>query len=137
LKRKLTIVVMVVLAAIFIATPVLAAGSSHPTDVKIFAKKKWEKPTVISMTGTLDGDPAAGTITIEIRMTNKAFIQYRGKTIDVYTDGSTKYFTWDGKTRLPYSFRELEDGDKVSINARLIGDDFYARRVQVSQPRIP
>jgi hypothetical protein len=128
---------MVVLAAILIASPVLAAGSSHPTDVKIFAKKKWGKPTVISMTGTLIGDPAGGEITIHIRMTNRAFIQYRGETLDVYTDGSTKYFTWDGKTRLPYSFDRLGDGDKVTINARLIGGYFYARRVQVNQPRIP
>ena len=125
---------MVVLAALFIATPVLAAGSSRTMVVA----KKWKKPTIISMTGTIVGlqtDP--DKIQIKIQMTNRAFIQYRGDTEWVYDKSTTKYFLWDGTTRDPWAYEKLLVGDKISINARVIGGVFNARRVQVNQPRIP
>jgi len=138
LKQKLTILAMVVLATIFIATPVLAAGSSRT----MLVAKKWNKPTVISMTGTivdLAKDPVTGEdrIRIKIQMTNRAFIQYRGETVWVFDASTTKYFLWDGTTRSPWSYDLLSIDDKISINARVIGGVFKARRVQVNQPRIP
>ena len=82
MKQKLTIVAMVVLAAILIASPVLAAGSSHPMEVAKQGPKK--KPTVISMTGTITWSNSDKTlIEILVRMTNKAFIVYRGQTVSV------------------------------------------------------
>jgi hypothetical protein len=129
---------MAVLVTILIASPVLAAGSSRITEVA----KKWGKPTIISMTGTIVGlatDPSTGQdkIQIKIQMTNRAFIQYRGATVWVFDTTTTKYFIWDGTTRSPYSYAQLKINDKISINARVSGGVFKARRVQVSQPRIP
>ena len=134
MKKKLTIVVMVVLAAILIASPVLAAGSSHPMEVAKQGPKK--KPTVISMTGTIMS--ISGTqLTVRIQMTNKAFIKYRGTTQWVRTTKYTRYILWDGKTRKYIRFGDLAVGDKVSINAKVRSGVFTARRVQVRQPRYP
>ena len=134
MKKKLTIVVMVVLAAILIASPVLAAGSSHSMEVAKQGPKK--KPTVISMTGTIMS--ISGTqIKVKIQMTNKAFIKYRGTTQWVRTTTSTRYILWDGQTRAYIKFRNLAIGDKVSINAKVRSGVFVARRVQVRQPRYP
>ena len=100
-------------------------------------KKNWGQPTIISMTGTIVGDPTGGTIVIDIQMTNKAFRIYRLTRQTVGTNTSTKYFEWVDGTRLPYSYGQLSDGDKVSINAQVLNGKFTARRVQVSQPRFP
>jgi hypothetical protein len=133
---------MVVMAAILVASPVLAAGSSSTAGVRQVAKK-WKKPTVISMTGTvlaLGVDPdtnAKEAIKIDIRMTNRAFIEYRGKIKWVDTTPTTLYILWDGKTREYITYDDLKVGDKISINARVYGEVFKARRVQAYQPRIP
>ena len=132
--RKLTIVAMVVLAAILVASPVLAAGSSHPLEVAKQGPKK--KQTVISMTGTIMS--ISGTqISIKIVMTNKPFVKYRHTTQWVRTTRSTKYILWDGKTRKYITFGDLDVDDKVSINAKVANGVFTARRVQVRQPRFP
>ena len=131
MKRTFTIVAMVVLAAILIASPVLAAGSSQPMEAKQGPRKR---PTVISMTGTILS--ISGTqIKVKIQMTNKPFIKYRGTTQWVGTNKYTRYISWDGKTRKYIKFSDLSVGDRVSINAKVISGDFTARRVQVRQPR--
>ena len=132
--KKLTIVAMVVLAAILVASPVLAAGSSHPMEVAKLAAIK--KPTVISMTGTIMS--ISGTqLKVKIQMTNKAFIKYRGTTQWVRSTKYTRYILWDGKTREYIKFGDLAVGDKVSVNAKVASGVFTARRVQVRQPRYP
>jgi len=133
LKKKLTIVVMVVLAAILIASPVLAAGSSHPMEV---AKKQ---PTVISMTGKIVGEDRSGTeIDVLIQMTNRAFIQYRGQTKSVDISDALCVEWVNGKKSETIDCGSLGTGDKVSIIARVDPQtkDFTARRVQLKQPRI-
>ena len=123
---------MVVLAAILIASPVLAAGSSQPMEAKQGPKKK---QTVISMTGTILS--ISGTqLKIKIIMTNKPFAKYRRTTQWVKTTVYTKYYSWDGKTREPIRFSDLKAGDKVAINAKVKDGTFTARRVQRKQPRI-
>ena len=132
LKRKLTIVAMVVLAAIFIATPVLAAGSSQPMEAKQGPKKR---QTVISMTGTILS--ISGTqVQIKIAMTNKPFVRYRRTIQWVKTTTYTRFYSWDGKTRERIEFADLVVGDKVAINAKVKDGIFTARRVQRRQPRI-
>jgi hypothetical protein len=141
LKRKLTIVAMVVLAAIFIATPVLAAGSSHPREAANPTPKK--QPTIISMTATILS-VGKDTIDVKIQMTNRAFIQYRRTEQTVRTNGTTKYVLWvNGRpSGTVIGFADLTVGQKVSINARVVPETpespltFTARRVQVNQPRI-
>ena len=129
---------MVVLAAIIIASPVLAAGTSNAIEVAKQGPKKL--PTVISMTATIFAvDKANKKVYVRIQMTNRAFIQYRGDYEWVQTNSTTKYYSWDGTTRSPYSFDRLVVGDRVSINATVnpTTKAFTARRVQVNQPRIP
>ena len=133
--KKLTIVAMVVLAAILIASPVLAAGSSHPMEVAKQGPKK--QPTIISMTGTIMQDGTA-QITVKIQMTNRAFIQYRGQTKAVIISGAVCYDWEKGKKSTRISCSDLAAGDKVSINARVdpATKVFTARRVLRKQPRI-
>jgi hypothetical protein len=139
LKQKLTIVAMILMAALFIATPVLAAGSSRIMDVQ----KKWEEPTIISMTATIAIDYISrlantGKIYVDIQMTNRAFIQYRGQSEWVWITKSTKCLKWVNKGKsIPMACSDLSPTDKVSINAKLIGGDFYARQVLLYQQRIP
>jgi len=139
LKQKLTILAMIVLATIFIATPVLAAGSSRTVEV---AKRT---PTIISMTATIlyddvDDKTNEGKFTVKIRMTNRAFIQYRGEIEDVLIDEDTKCVEWlRYKKSQKIDCSLLDEDDSVSINAKLnlVTGKFTARRVTISQPRIP
>ena len=123
---------VVVLAAILIAIPVLAAGSSQPLEAKQGPKKK---QTVISMTGTILS--ISGTqVQIKIAMTNKPFIKYRRTIQWVNVTDYTTFYSWDGKTRERIEFDDLVAGDKVAINAKVKNGIFTARRVQRKQPRI-
>lgn len=131
------IVAMVMLAAILIASPVLAAGTGHPMEV---ANKQ---PTSISLTGKIIADDLSGeTIDVKIQMTNRAFIQYRGttQTIDI---SSALCLKWVNSTKSETIDCEEDLGkdDTVAIIARVTrtnsGDViFTARRVQLKQPRI-
>ena len=142
MKRKLTIVAMVVLAAILIASPALAAGSSQPMEV---AKRgPIKQPTIISMTAKIHLDYISsstdtGRIYVAIQMTNKAFIQYRGEKDWVRITADTKCLDWvKGKKSVRIDCSELSVDDKVSINARVDPKTkvITARRVQRKQPRI-
>lgn len=138
LKQKLTILAMVVLATIFIATPVLAAGSSRTMEV---AKRT---PTIISMTATIKTDYISrytdtGRIYVAIQMTNKAFIQYRGESDWVQITSSTTCLEWVNKRKsIPMDCSDLNYGDKISVNARIDPETkvITARRVWLKQPRI-
>ena len=138
MKQKLTILAMVVLATVFIASPVLAAGSNRTMEV---AKRT---PTVISMTATIDSvdlDSRANTgkIDVTIRMTNRAFSQYRGKSAEVVIADNTVCLDWVNKSKsLGIDCSVLKDDDKISVVARIDPDTkiITARRVLRFQPRI-
>ena len=131
------IVAMVMLAAILIASPVLAAGPGHPIEV---AKRQ---PTVISLTGRILAENRSGTeIDVKIQMTNRAFIQYRGttQTIDI---SSALCLKWVNRKKSETIDCEADLGptDTVAIIAKVNRTDpenvtFTARRVQLKQPRI-
>ena len=130
---------MVVLAAIFIATPVLAAGSSQSMGAKQGPKKR-KKQTRISMTGTITWLNSDKTmIEFLVQMTNKPFIAYRGETVSVDTSEAT-CIVWSkpGKSERKPCSEVLGDDKKVSIIAVVNRTDwtFKARRVQYKQPRI-
>jgi hypothetical protein len=133
---------MVVLAAIFIATPVLAASSSHPMEVANPSPKK--QPTIISMTATILTDKVAsdntGTFEVAIKMTNRAFIKYRGEVEWVTITRNTKCLEWikpNKSKTIPCA--SLKEDDRVSINAKVdpVTKVFTARRVTIYQPRTP
>lgn len=126
---------MVVLAAMLIATPVLAAGSSHPREVAKKTPKK--QPTIISMTATILTD-GSSKIEVKIQMTNRAFIQYRGNVEWVDIDSAVCYEWLKAKKSRKINCDSLQDGDKVSINARIdpASKAITARRVTLKQPRI-
>ncbi len=128
------IVAMVMLAAIFIASPVLAAGSRYPIEV---VKRT---PTVISLTGKIVED--GGTkIDVAIQMTNKAFREFRltTQTIDI-SDALCLEWTSEGKSQ-SFDCDDLAKYNTVAIIAKVSKTDsgevtFTARRVQKSQLRI-
>ena len=141
MKQKLTVLAMVAMAALFIATPVLAAGSSRTMEV---AKRT---PTILSMTATITKLPAistasqTGTIYVRIYMTNRAFIQYRGQSAEVEISDNTVCLKWANKrkSRLEtMACSELGYLDKVSVIARVDPEskEITARRVLLSQKRI-
>ena len=127
----------VVLAAIFVATPVLA-GSSRTIEV---AKKT---PTVISMTATISRDyidegTNTGQLYVAIQMTNRAFIQYRGEQDWVRITGRTVCLEWVSKKKsIRIDCSDLDFGDKISVNARIDPNTkvITARRVWLKQPRV-
>jgi hypothetical protein len=138
LKQKLTILAMVVLATIFIATPVLAVGSSRTMEV---AKRT---PTVISMTATIKTDYISrytdvGSIYVAIQMTNRAFIQYRGESEWVRITSGTKCLQWVNKRKsIPMDCSDLNPEDRISVNARIDPESkvITARQVWLKQPRV-
>ena len=131
---------MVVLAAILIASPVLAAGSSRTMEVAKQGPKKRQKQTRISMTGTITWLNSDDTlIDFLVQKTNKPFIAYRGQTVSVDTSEAL-CILWSkpGKSERKPCSEILADGKKVSIIAVVNRTDwtFKARRVQYKQPRI-
>ena len=122
--KKLTIVAMVVLAAILIASPVLAAGSSRTIEV---AKRT---PTRMFMTATIETDniqpgDKEGQVYVKIYMTNRAFIQYRGEFSWVEIDDNTLCLDWVKKRKaklIPLDCGELSKDDKVNIKAKVVED---------------
>jgi len=138
-----------VLAAILIASPVLAVGPSTLVEMREAAIKK---PTIISMTATIQEDAGSkavvdsgvGRLSVAIQMTNRAFIQYRGEQGDVDITKTTLCVKWlQAKKSIRIPCKDLvaesvKDGLMVSINAKVIGDGvFQARRVTLYQPRLP
>jgi hypothetical protein len=133
-KQKLTLVAMLVLAAIFIATPVLAAGSSRSMDVGKQGPRK--KQTRISMTGTIKEVNGTGIVLL-VQKTNKPFIAYRGERVPVDTDGAACRKWVEGKSVRTGCSEILKLDYKVSIIATVdrVYWTFTARRVQLNQPR--
>lgn len=130
---------MIVLAAILIASPVLAAGSSNTMEMYQVGKK-WKKPTIISLTGEIK-EVRGSEIDVAIQMTNKAFREYRltKQTIDI-TDALCLEWTNKGKSE-SFDCAQLDKPDTVAIIAKVDRTDpenvtFTARRVQKKQPRI-
>ena len=138
MKRIFATVVMVVLAAIFVATPVLAVSSRN-----IEAAKK--TPTVISMTATIKQDNVdertdTGQIYVAIQMTNRAFIQYRGQQDWVRITASTVCLEWVNKKKsVQIDCSELDFDDRISVNARIDPNTkvITAKKVWLKQPRVP
>ena len=139
---------MVVLAATLIASPVLAAGSSRTKEVAI------KKPTRMFMTATIDQgyiNPSTneGQIYVEIFMTNRAFIQYRGDFAWVKITGSTLCLDWTDKRKSkpePIDCSDLTldlttEEVKVNIKAKVLEDPngnitILAKRVVLKQRSI-
>ena len=129
---------MVAIATVFIASPVLAAGPSRTMEVATGT------PTVISMTATIRLDYISrstdtGRIYVAIKMTNRAFIQYRGKSDWVRITDGTVCLNWVNSSKSEsIDCSALNPGDKVSINARIDPDTkiISARRVLRYQPRV-
>ena len=123
MKRIFATVIMVVLAAIFIATPVLA-GASRTMEVAI------KKPTRMFMTATIETDniqpgDKEGQVYVKIYMTNRAFIQYRGEFSWVEIDDNTLCLDWVNKRKAKLKSLdcgELSKDDKVNIKAKVVED---------------
>lgn len=143
MKGKLAVAAVVVLAAILIASPVLALGSGDPTLAANPAPKK--QPTIISLTGTVLTDSVyattdTGKFEVAIQMTNRAFIQYRGEVEWVKITADTLCVEWvSTKKSVRIDCATVDRTDKVSINARVDPQtkEFTARRVTLYQPRLP
>jgi hypothetical protein len=134
-RKKLMVLVMVGLAFVLLAGPVLAAGSGRDAHWAVKQGPK-RKAHVISMTGTIQW-AGNGTISVTVQMTNKPFVVKRGQTVLVKTTSNTVYYFWSGKNRRRASFGDLVGGQKVSINALVTTTAITARRVEVNKPRYP
>lgn len=140
--------IMVVLAAIFVVTPVLA-GAGRTMEVAV------KKPTRMFMTATIEqgyiNPNNVGQIYVEIYMTNRAFIQYRGDSVWVEIDEDTLCLDWV-KTKRKSKAITIDCSDlnpdlttekiKVNIKAKVLGEDangdpiIVARRVVIKQRSI-
>ena len=118
MKRIFATVTMVVLAAIFVVTPVLAgAGRTMEAAIK--------QPTRMFMTATITDVTAAGDIVVKIYMTNRAFIEYRGKTVDVEINNYTLCLDWVNQRKdklIPIDCGTLGEDEKVNIKAKVTED---------------
>ena len=121
MRRIFATLIMVVLAAIFVVTPVLA-GAGRTMEVAV------KKPTRMFMTATIETDnmqpgDKEGQIYVKIYMTNRAFIQYRGEFAWVkIEDGTTLCLDWVNKRKaqlIPIDCGELNEDDKVNIKAKV------------------
>jgi len=100
-----------------------------------------KRPTSISLTGKIVEDRGS-EIRVAIRMTNRAFIQYRNTTQTIDIDNAL-CFKWVSETKSETldCDEDLGEDDTVAVIARVTRTDsgnviFTARRVQLKQPRI-
>jgi hypothetical protein len=140
-RKKLMVLVMVGLAFVLLAGPVLAAGSGRDAHWAVKQGPK-RKAHVISMTGTILS-ATCSAISVDVQMTNKPFLVKRGQQVQVDTTSNPVYVIWENpriRTRdCSLVIGYLSSNTKVSINARVttIGTTttITARRVEVKKPR--
>ena len=95
--------------------------------------------TATILVDSVDEYTNTGKFVVAIKMTNRAFIQYRGEVETVRITDATKCVEW---LRYRKSKRidcaSLDEYDKVSIQAKVdpVTKKFTARRVTMKQPRI-
>ena len=85
------------------------------------------------MTATITDVTDTG-IEVRIYMTNRAFIEYRGKTVDVEINDDTLCLDWVNKRKsVEVDCSDLDAPDKVNIKAKVIerGDETIIRAKRV------
>ena len=79
------------------------------------------------MTATITDVTAAGDIEVKIYMTNRAFIEYRGKTVDVEINNNTLCLDWANKRKsrlISVDCDTLAVPEKVNIKAKVVEDAY-------------
>lgn len=135
MKRKALVLAIVVLIALLVVTPSLAAGSHNGQGQRHGAITRrqgggggggGQAEASFKLYGTiesLDGD--ALTIDVEVETP----LKYQGAVITVGTTGSTRFRECDDGTSYGITFDDLVVGWHVRIAGTVDGDDFIAERV--------
>jgi len=152
MKKRWTLLILVVLATLVAATPALAAGpggqqqqgnqyqqanqnqqgnqNQHRNQV---GEPQMSNRQVFSLTGTIT---ALGTdsITVLVRNSNRLVKPYIGQELLVQVTGATRYRQWTADGCIPITFEDLEVGDAASIQGTVSEEVFTAARVTVDVP---
>ena len=120
--KRFTILILALVLTVVLTTRVLAAGSQPPVN----------KSGTFALVGKITAiDPVAQTVTVKVLRGNILVKPYLGKTLDIQTKTTTRYFFTDGVTTKRITFTDLKVGDPVSMTGKLANGVWTASRVTV------
>ncbi len=116
--KRLIPILLVVLIALTIATPVAAAGlgSRHP----------------YALVGKITAiDPVAKTVTVQVLRGNWVVKPYLKQEITLKTTATTRFFFTDGVTSKLIKFEDLKVGNPISSSGNFANAVWTATRITV------
>jgi hypothetical protein len=152
MKKRWTLLILVVLATLIAAAPALAAGpgnqnqkgnqyqqanqnqqgsqNQHRHQV---GEPQPHNGQIFTLTGTIT---VIGTdsITVLVRNGNRLIKPYIGQELVVQVTESTRYRQWTPEGCVPITFEDLEVGDTASMEGTASEEVFTAARVTVDVP---
>ncbi len=155
MKKRWTLLILVVLATLVAAAPALAAGPGGPGGQQQqgdqyqqanqnqqgnqnqhrnqVGEPQLNNRQMFSLTGTIT---ALGTdsITVLVRNGNRLVKPYIGQELLVQVTGATRYRQWTADGCIPITFKDLGVGDATSIQGTVSEEVFTAARVTVDVP---
>jgi len=158
MKKRWTLLILVVLATLIAATPALAAGpgnqnqkgNQHQQGNQYQQANQNQQGSqnqhrhqvgepqphngqIFALTGTIT---AIGTdsITVLVGNGNRLIKPYIGQELVVQVTESTRYRQWTPEGCIPITFEDLEVGDTTSMEGTASEDVFTAARVTVDVP---
>jgi hypothetical protein len=141
MKKKLTILALVALAVLVVATPALADGSGvgkiwrHRERVREHTLAERQIFALTGVITALDLESDTPTITVEVRNGTPLVKPYIGEDpLVVLVTDETTYKQWTETGCVPIDASEVSMGDTVSMQGIVSGETFTANRVTVDVP---
>jgi hypothetical protein len=147
MKKKLVVVTLVVLVALLMATPALAAGPQYSRVVR--PARGSRQPVgpglrlglggqqVFALVGTISSvDAGTRSLTVAVYQSNR-LARASEQSVTVYTTDATRFLQWTESGGVPIGFEDLVVGNSVSVNGTVVDGQFVARRVTMSAPCVP
>ena len=140
MRKRLSFVILLALAALLAATPALAAGSSlgkgDPFQYRNRIRNQPAGPNggqLFTLTGVIT-DLGSDTITVLIYNGNRLVQPYVGTELVVQVTESTRYLQWSPDGCSPISFDDLEVDHTTSMQGMVSDGAFLADRVTMDVP---
>jgi len=147
MQKKLIVVTLVVLVALFTVTPVLAAGPQmgrseaqgqgvrQPVDP---GRRIGKGQQIFALVGTITAlDLDARTLVVQVDKSNRTAGLYAGQEVTVYTTETTRILQWTESGGESIGFADLVVGESVSVNGTVVEGQLVARRVTQGAPCVP
>ena len=140
MKKRLTLLILVLLATLVAASPALAAGPAnqnrHENRNNHGTSGRMDMPAgrpVFALTGTITAI-GADSITVLVYNGNRFVKSYFGQELVVPVTESTRYWQWTPDGYVPIGFGDVQVGDTTSMWGLVSDGIFTVLRVTIDVP---